>query len=58
MQWGYMPVNGNIGDGDDDSGVDRKWNGGHYDGLFNTLLRKTLRRSAGPGQPHHAGAAC
>ncbi|HAJ35986.1 MAG TPA: hypothetical protein DCL15_09860, partial [Chloroflexi bacterium] len=35
MQWGFMPVNGDIGDGDDDSGMDRKWHGGHFDALFN-----------------------
>ena len=34
MQWGFMPVQGDIGDGDDDSGMDRKWHGGHFDALF------------------------
>ncbi len=34
MQWGYMPVDGDIGDGDDDAGMDRKWHGHDFQGLF------------------------
>ncbi len=34
MQWGYMPVAGDIGDGDDDAGMDRKWHGHDFEGLF------------------------
>jgi len=34
MQWGYMPVQGDIGDGDDDAGMDRKWHGHDFQGLF------------------------
>jgi murein DD-endopeptidase MepM/ murein hydrolase activator NlpD len=34
MQWGFMPVPGDIGDGDDDAGMDRKWHGHDFDGLF------------------------
>ena len=56
MQWGYMPVSGDIGDGDDDSGMDRKWNGGHFDGLFNlyrdrAAVLKAQARSITPVQP-------
>jgi len=34
MQWGFMPIFGDNGDGDDDSGMDRKFHGDDYDGLF------------------------
>lgn len=34
MQWGFMPVDGDIGDGDDDAGMDRKFHGHDFDGLF------------------------
>lgn len=34
MQWGFMPIFGDNGDGDDDAGMDRKFHGNDYDGLF------------------------
>ena len=46
MQWGFMPVNGDIGDGDDDSGMDRKWNGGHFDALFNLYRERAAALQA------------
>ncbi|MCX6049792.1 MAG: carboxypeptidase regulatory-like domain-containing protein [Chloroflexi bacterium] len=39
MQWGFMPVGGDIGDGDTDSGMDRQWHGNDFDELF-TLYRE------------------
>jgi hypothetical protein len=46
MQWGYMPVEGDIGDGDDDAGMDRKWHGGHYEGLFHLYRERAAALQA------------
>lgn len=46
MQWGFMPVNGDIGDGDDDSGMDRKWHGGDFDGLWNLYRQRAEQLAA------------
>lgn len=43
MPWGFMPTTFDIGDGDNDAGLDRAFHGGDYDGLF-TLYRE---RAAG-----------
>ncbi|HRA64563.1 MAG TPA: carboxypeptidase-like regulatory domain-containing protein [Caldilinea sp.] len=34
LPWGFMPTTFDIGDGDDDAGMDRVFHGGDYDGLF------------------------
>ena len=58
MQWGFMPVGGDIGDGDTDSGMDRQWHNGDFEGLFNLYreragqLADECNRLPRPPQPN------
>ncbi|MFN8441235.1 MAG: NBR1-Ig-like domain-containing protein [Caldilineaceae bacterium] len=46
MQWGFMPVGNDIGDGDTDSGMDRQWHAGDFDGLFNLYRERAAQLKA------------
>ncbi len=63
MQWGFMPTQWDIGDGDDDAGMDRAFHGQDFDGLFQLYRERaaTLQSQADnlgePEQPADTGEA-
>ncbi len=55
LQWGFMATGNDIGDGDQDSGMDRTLHG-DWNSLFNVY--REPRRRVGPSGPELAKAPC